>query len=89
MPGVDTHKETHAAAVITTLGAALDGTQLPGATEGCGQLLSWARSFGTLRRSGVECTGSNDTALTRCLRAEGIEVTEVNQPDKARQQQGQ
>jgi transposase len=36
-----------------------------------------------LRRAGVECTGSYGAALTRHLRAEGIEVTEVNQPDKA------
>ncbi|MCX5097263.1 transposase [Streptomyces sp. NBC_00365] len=34
-------------------------------------------------RAGVECTGSCGAALTRHLRAEGIEVTEVNQPDKA------
>jgi transposase len=31
----------------------------------------------------VECTGSYGAALARYLRAEGIEVTEVNQPDKA------
>ncbi|MFF8381575.1 IS110 family transposase [Streptomyces sp. NPDC015661] len=43
----------------------------------------WARSFGVLRRAGVECTGSYGAALTRHLRAEGIEVTEVNQHDKA------
>ncbi|MFF3054889.1 IS110 family transposase [Streptomyces sp. NPDC057909] len=46
-------------------------------------LLDWAKSFGVLRRAGVECTGSYGAALTRHLRAEGIEVTEVNQPDKA------
>lgn len=31
----------------------------------------------------MECTGSYGAALARLLRAEGIEVTEVNQPDKA------
>ncbi|WP_244952614.1 IS110 family transposase, partial [Streptomyces ipomoeae] len=31
----------------------------------------------------MECTGSYGAALARILRAEGIEVTEVNQPDKA------
>ncbi|MFE9500860.1 transposase, partial [Streptomyces collinus] len=36
-----------------------------------------------LRRAGVECTGSCGAALARHLRAEDIEVTEVNQPDKA------
>jgi transposase len=42
-----------------------------------------AHTFGTLRRAGVECTGSYGAALTRHLRTESIEVIEVNQPDKA------
>ena len=81
--GVDTHKDVHAAAVVTVLGAALDGRSFPATTEGYRQLVAWVRSFGVLRRAGVECTGSYGAALTRHLRAEGIEVTEVNQPDKA------
>nr|WP_286259731.1 IS110 family transposase [Streptomyces graminofaciens] len=81
--GVDTHKDIHAAAVITVLGTALDGRSFPATAEGYRQLLAWARSFGRLRRAGVECTGSYGAALARHLRAEGIEVTEVNQPDKA------
>lgn len=81
--GVDTHKDFHAAAVITVLGVALDGRTFPTTAEGYHQLIAWARSFGTLRRAGVECTGSYGAALTRHLRAEGIEVSEVNQPDKA------
>ncbi|MGW0885837.1 IS110 family transposase [Streptomyces sp. NPDC002671] len=81
--GVDTHKDVHAAAVITTLGATLDGRSFPATADGYSQLVAWARSFGVLRRAGVECTGSYGAALTRRLGAEGIEVTEVNQPDKA------
>ncbi|WP_370088340.1 IS110 family transposase [Streptacidiphilus sp. MAP12-16] len=81
--GVDTHKDVHAAAVITLLGVALDGRSFPSTTEGYRQLITWARSFGTLRRAGVECTGSYGAALTRHLHAEGVEVAEVNQPDKA------
>lgn len=81
--GVDTHKDFHAAAVITTVGATLDGRSFPATADGYRQLLAWARSFGTLRRAGVECTGSYGAALTRYLRGAGIDVTEVNQPDKA------
>ncbi|MFJ4526184.1 IS110 family transposase [Streptomyces sp. NPDC088810] len=81
--GVDTHKDFHAAAVVTVLGAALDGRTFPATTDGYRQLIDWARSFGVLRRAGVQCTGSYGAALARHLRAEGIEVTEVNQPDKA------
>jgi transposase len=46
-------------------------------------LLAWASRFGTVRRAGVECTGSYGAALARHLRAAGVEVIEVNQPDKA------
>lgn len=47
------------------------------------RMLTWARSQGTVRRSGIECTGSYGQALTRYLRGEGIDVTEVNQRDKS------
>lgn len=73
--GVDIHKDVHAAAVITVLGSALDGRSFPAAADGYRQLLDWARSFGVLRRAGVECTGSYGAALTRHLRAEGIRRT--------------
>nr|WP_323188057.1 transposase [Streptomyces sp. NBC_01264] len=81
--GVDTHKDLHAAAVITVLGAIVDRRSFPTTAEGYRQLTAWGRSAGTLRRAGVECTGSYGKALARHLNAEGIEVTEVNQPDKA------
>ncbi|WP_280703788.1 IS110 family transposase [Kitasatospora sp. GP82] len=81
--GVDTHKDVHVAAVITSTGALLDTRSFPTTREGYRQLLSWARAFGGLKRAGVECTGSYGAALTRYLHREGIAVTEVNQPDKA------
>ena len=88
--GVDTHKDVHAAAVGTVLGVAPDGRTFPTTAEGYRQLVAWARSFGTLRRAGGECTGSSGAAPARPLRAEGIEVTEVNRPDKAaRRRHGQ
>ncbi|MEU2135276.1 IS110 family transposase, partial [Streptomyces sp. NPDC018352] len=61
----------HAAAVVTVLGAVLDGRCFPATAEGYRQLLSWTRSFGALRRAGVECTGSYGAALARHLSAEG------------------
>jgi transposase len=81
--GVDTHKDLHVAAVITALGALLCSKSFPATKAGYQQLLAWARTFGALRRAGVECTGSYGAALTRYLRAEGVQVIEVNQPDKA------
>ncbi|MFB7224409.1 transposase [Streptomyces sp. NPDC056227] len=63
--GVDTHKDVHAAVVITMLGAALDGQSFPATAQGCRQLVAWARSFGVVRRASVECTGSYGAALAR------------------------
>jgi len=36
-----------------------------------------------VQRAGVKCTGSYGAALSRYLQAEGIAVTDVNQPDRA------
>ncbi|WP_051899233.1 IS110 family transposase [Sciscionella sediminilitoris] len=81
--GVDTHKDLHVAAVITALGVLVGSKAFPATSTGYRQLLAWARTFGTLRRAGVECTGSYGAALARHLAAEGMQVIEVNQPDKA------
>ncbi|MCA1707160.1 MAG: IS110 family transposase [Actinobacteria bacterium] len=81
--GVDTHKDLHVAAVITALGALRESKTFPATAAGYQALLAWAETFGTLRRAGVECTGSYGAALARHLRAAGIKVIEVNQPDKA------
>lgn len=81
--GVDTHKDVHAAAVITGVGVLLDARSFPASAHGYQQLLTWARGFGAVGRAGVEGTSSYGAALTRHLRACGVEVLEVNQPDKA------
>jgi transposase len=81
--GVDTDKDVHVAAVISVLGVLLGTASFPTTAAGYRQLLTWVRSFGTLRRAGVECTGSYGAALSRYLLAAGLEVVEVNQPDKA------
>jgi transposase len=87
--GVETHKDLHVAAVITSLGALREAKTFPASAAGYHALLAWAGTFGVLRRAGVECTGSYGAALARHLRAAGIEVIEVNQPDKAtRRRQG-
>jgi transposase len=81
--GVDTHKDVHVAAVLSELGALHASNAFPATAAGYRRLVGWARSFGMLRRAGVECTGSYGAALTRHLRGEGIDVIEVNQPDNA------
>jgi transposase len=81
--GVDTHKDLPAAAVINPLGVLLSSEMFPATVAGYRALLAWVSRFGTVRRAGVECTGSYGAALARHLRAAGITVVEVNQPDKA------
>ncbi|GII97620.1 IS110 family transposase [Sinosporangium siamense] len=81
--GVDTHKDVHVAAAVTAMGAPLGSRSFPACPDGYRELVAWARSFGVLRRAGVECTGSYGAALARVLIAEDISVFEVGQPDKA------
>lgn len=81
--GVDTHKDFHVAAVVEVVGVLLGTKTFPATAAGYRALLRWARSFGVLRRAGVECTGSYGAALARHLAAAGVEVLDVNQPDKA------
>lgn len=60
---------------------------LPATSAGYRELLLWARSFGGLPRAGVEGTGSYGAALTRHLLSHGIQVFDVNRPDKTAQRQ--
>jgi transposase len=81
--GVDTHKDTHVAAVITAVGVVVASQPFPATAAGYRQLLTWAAGFGVLRRAGVEGTGCYGAALTRFLRTDDVEVLEVNRPDRA------
>jgi transposase len=87
--GVDTHGETHHAAVIDALGRQLADREFPTTPRGYRALLSWLAGFGKLVRVGVEGTGAYGAALSRFLRREGVEVVEVDRPDrKTRRAQG-
>ena len=85
--GIDTHKHTHAAVVINTLGARLGTMTIPVSRTGYRDLEAWARSFGPIRAFGIEGTGSYGAALTRCLQANGHQVFEVGHR-QLRHQQG-
>jgi transposase len=81
--GVDTHSGVHVAAVITALGMLVGTANFPATAAGYQALVGWVGTLGMLRRAGVEGTGSYGAALARHLRAAGVDVIEVNQPDKA------
>ncbi|MFG2250940.1 IS110 family transposase [Spirillospora sp. NPDC048823] len=81
--GVDTHADVHVAAVITVLGMLLGTRAFPATAAGYSELLDWARGHGRLRRAGVEGTSSHGIALNRHLARHGVQVIEVNRPDRA------
>ncbi len=87
--GVDTHGQTHHAAVLDPLGRQLGDREFPTTPAGYRNLHRWLAGHGELERVGVEGTGSYGAALARYLTDEGVHVLEVDRPDrKARRAQG-
>jgi transposase len=82
--GVDTHADTHTAVVINHLGQVQGTLVVPTTTPGYRQLVCWARRFGDLRRAGVEGTGAYGAGLSTVLAAEGVEVLEIDRPNRQR-----
>lgn len=80
--GVDTHRDVHVAAVVDTAGRVLESAPFPADTAGYEQLGKWLRSHGRVVRVGVEGTGSYGAGLTRHLMTMGVEVVEVNRPNR-------
>lgn len=80
--GVDTHAETHTAAIVDPLGRTLATETFKATRRGCRALLRWAQNRGSVSRAGVEGTGSYGASLMRLLRLEGVEVIEVTRPSR-------
>jgi transposase len=81
--GVDTHQSTHHAAVIDAHHRRLGHQEFPATAAGYRQLLAWAAGHGTIAGVGVESTGSYGAGLARHLLTNGMDVFEVNRPEKA------
>jgi transposase len=81
--GVDTHLDVHVGAVISESGKLLGTQSISTNTSGYRDLLSWASSFGELKKAGIEGTGTYGAGLCRLLIDNGITVYEVNRPDRA------
>ncbi|UIJ59789.1 MULTISPECIES: IS110 family RNA-guided transposase [Amycolatopsis] len=80
--GVDTHGDTHHAAVVLLNGARVADAEFPATQRGYDQLLSWLRSHGRLHAVGVEGTSSYGAGLARHLASTDVTVVEVNRPDR-------
>ena len=87
--GVDTHLDTHVAAALDANGGVLGVETFPTTPAGLEQLHDWLAGFGSLTRVGVEGTGAYGAGLARLLRRRGVEVVEVDRPNRqARRQHG-
>jgi transposase len=80
--GVDTHQDTHTAAVLDTTGRSLGTRQFAATSPGYGQLLAWLRGFGVVLVVGVEGTGAYGAGLARYLAGQGVAMVEVDRPDR-------
>jgi transposase len=81
--GVDTHLNLRVGALINNTGKCLGTLSVPTDAGGYLKLIAWAGSFGSLRRAGLEGTGTYGAGLARTLRDHEIQVLEVNRPDRA------
>jgi transposase len=80
--GIDTHLKSHTAVLVDLVGRRVDAETFPTTKRGHEALIKWARHRGTVRRAGVEGTGSYGVALARRLKLEGIAVFEVTRPKR-------
>lgn len=91
--GVDTHAQSHTAAVVDTAGRTLGHATFTTTPAGYAALLTWMATFTSaglasgatsgVVRIGVEGTGTYGAGLARYLRdVAGVEVVEVDRPDR-------
>jgi transposase len=80
--GVDTHLDLNVAAALDPIGGLLGVAEFATTRVGHGRLLEWLVGLGPVARVGVEGTGSYGAGVARFLRGAGIEVVEVDRPNR-------
>jgi transposase len=87
--GVDTHLDLNVAAALDGIGGLVGVAEFPATLAGHRDLLGWLAGFGPVARVGVEGTGSYGAGLARLLRRAGVEIVEVDRPNRqARRRSG-
>ncbi|THG28297.1 IS110 family transposase [Glaciibacter flavus] len=81
--GIDTHKDTHHAAVLGPAGQLIATSSFPTTGPGYAALLLWASGLGPIGKVGMEGTASYGAGLARYLTGHGMAVFEVPPGDKA------
>ena len=82
--GVDTHKDVHVAVVLDRLGRRLAVREFPATDAGNTGMPGWLPGLGQVTDAGVKGTGSYGYRLAWLLAGRGMQVWEVNCPDRAR-----
>ena len=77
-----THLDVHVAAVLDPIGGVLGVESFVATPRGYRAMLEWMGAFGTLSKVGVEGTGAYGAGLGRFLRRAGVEVIEVDRPNR-------
>ena len=80
--GVDTHLDVHVAAALDPLGGLLGTERFETNSAGYKAPLACCETFGDVIKIGIEGTGSYGSGLTRYLRRVGVEVIEVDRPNR-------
>jgi transposase len=87
--GVDTHKDTHTAAVVQAVsGAMLEQLTVPATPAGYRKLLALADRQRGRRVWAIEGTGGYGAGLTRFLQRHGEQVVELDRPKRAARRHG-
>jgi transposase len=87
--GVDTHKDTHTAAVVQAVsGAMLEQVTVPATPAGYRKLLALADRQRGRRVWAIEGTGGYGAGLTRFLAAHAEQVLELDRPKRAARRHG-
>ncbi len=87
--GVDTHRDTHNAALVATTGAELQGLKVPATKAGYRQLLKSVEAWPRARRAwAIEGTASYGAGLCRALRAAGERIIEIDHPARPARKNG-
>jgi hypothetical protein len=80
--GVDTHRDLNVVAVVDEVGRLLGTSEFPTTAAGHRQLLGWLQRHGKIDRVGVEGTGAWGAGLARWLSGAGVEIVEVDRPNR-------
>jgi transposase len=86
--GVDTHKHTHTAAVVTGAGACLETHTVNADPDGYAALVELAEAHSPVRAWAIEGTGSYGAGLVRHLQARGEWVIELDRPHRPARRHG-